>query len=159
MEGVMRTTIAGPMVVLLSAAWAACDDDGSGRGPCDEFNWRAETADQIVCPYTPDCACPSTDVCCVTVVDDEFDSASCSPLTDCAGLAFECDGPEDCGDGDACCADLTTGGGSSCTGSTECIGVDEVVMCREDDDCETGWNCLPAESGSYFDGIAGYCGL
>jgi len=151
----MKTAIAG-LVLMLSLVMFSCGDDGDGRGPCSDFNWRSETPNQIVCPFTDDCVCPDTDVCCVTVEQDEFSGAACTPLASYSGLAFTCDGPEDCQTGQVCCAVLTAGGGSSCMDSIDCAGLDEVVLCRADEDCGLQ-NCLPAEPDSYFEGVAGYC--
>lgn len=155
----MTTRTAGRVIVAAAAGWIACDDGGDGRGPCGDFNWRSETTDEIVCPYTPDCACPVEDVCCVAVEGDHLGGASCAPLGDCADMAFECDGPEDCGEGAACCADVAPGGGSSCGAAAECFDIDEVVMCRDDGDCALGEDCVPADPGTYFEGVAGYCDL
>jgi hypothetical protein len=154
----MKTSITGLLILTFSAVMISCGDDGgSDKGPCDQFNWRDATTDQIVCPYTENCVCPSTDVCCVIVEQDKFSSASCSQLASCSGLAFGCDGPEDCQTGESCCAVLTTGGGSSCGDPMDCIGLDEVILCRQDEHCGLGSNCLPAEPDSYFEGVAGYC--
>jgi hypothetical protein len=155
----MTRAMIARFAIAAATASFGCGDDGDDRGACGDFNWRAETADQIVCPYTAACACPTSDVCCVTVSNDAFDDATCEQLADCPGLAFECDGPEDCAEGDACCADTSTGGGSTCGAPTDCMDIDEVLMCREDDDCNLGESCLPAEDGTYFDGVAGYCSL
>ena len=139
---------------------AACGDEGgSNRGPCDQFNWRSQTLNQIVCPYTPDCMCSSTDVCCVTVEDQQFAGASCLPLASCSGLAFECDGPEDCPTGEECCVDVDFGGGSVCVASGSFIGTLKAVMCRGDDDCPLGQECYPGIADSYFENVAGYCDL
>ena len=153
----MRTSTTGLLILAFCVGVVSCgDDNGDGRGPCDDFNWRNPTAGQTVCPFTENCVCPDTDVCCVTVAQDKFSGASCTQLTSCSGLAFTCDGPEDCQTGEACCAILTTGGGSSCMDPMNCIGLDEVILCRADDDCGLQ-SCLPAEPDSYFEGVAGYC--
>lgn len=138
---------------------ASCDDEGDHLGPCDDLNWRAETPDQIACPYAPDCLCPDTGVCCVDVNDYEITGAHCSQLADCSGLAFRCDGPEDCGSVEVCCAVEALGGGSSCVDEMDCNGIDEYVMCRGDEDCGPSEHCYPAGDGGYFEGIAGYCDL
>ncbi len=153
----MRISISVLLILALMSLTVSCGSDGDSQGPCDQFNWRSETPDQIVCPYTADCVCPSTDVCCVLVEQDKFSSASCSELTACSGLAFQCDGPEDCPAGESCCAVLTTGGGSSCKDPMDCIGLEDVVLCRKNEDCGLGEGCLPAEPDSYFEGVAGYC--
>jgi len=142
--------------VLAAFITAACDSDSSG-GACGNFNWRNATPSQVVCPKTPDCTCAAAGVCCVEMSGTEILSASCSPLTSCPGLAFECDGPEDCQESRVCCSVMNAGGGSSCVPVTECFGLEAFIMCRSGDDCPIGKDCLPAVDGTYFDDVAAFC--
>lgn len=154
----MRTFIFRVVVLTLSlVSFPSCGNDGNGKGSCDQFNWRSETPNQIVCPYAPDCACPTAGVCCANLEGTEIIGASCSDLAACSGLAFLCDGPEDCNTGEVCCALEATGGGSSCKALMDCVGLDEYIMCRQDDDCNLGQHCTPAGSGGYLEGVAGFC--
>jgi len=154
----MRSLLPTAVTALLGGFLApgACDGE-SGDDPCADFNWRAETPGEVVCPRTDDCSCQIDDVCCVTMQDQEIDGASCADLSSCAGLAFRCDGPEDCGDDEVCCSVLTEGGGSSCEAEADCFGSEAFVMCRGGGDCPDGFDCTPAEEGAYFGGVAGYC--
>lgn len=147
-------------VLLSLLLFAACSEEGgSARGPCHQFDWRSETQNQIVCPYTPDCVCSSTDVCCVTVENQEFQGAACQPLASCSGLAYECDGPEDCPTGEVCCVDVEFGDGSSCVVPDDCTGSEDAIMCRQADDCPPGQECYPGITDSLFENVAGYCEL
>lgn len=153
------------VAVLLCAMVLACSEDRhldeeNSDPVCEDLSWRAPTEGEVTCPQSADCRCGGVDICCVDV-DAEFAilGARCDELVTCEGLAFECDGPEDCGDDEICCAVMTSGGGSTCTTTTECHGVDELVMCRSDTDCQGIEHCMPAGDGSYFEDDAATCQL
>lgn len=135
------------------------DDPGDlGERSCDDLNWRAGNAGELACPGVSGCSCGGADICCVTAdVASSSSSATCSSEATCRNLAFTCDGPEDCGSEEVCCAIMTSGGGSSCIAPSECFGLDEHVMCRSDDDCESLEHCTPAAPGTFFDGKAALC--
>ncbi len=75
-----------------------------------------------------------------------------SPNAGCNGAAFDCDGPEDCSNGDICCGGT---GGSACTplGGGGCQGGD-VPLCHTLDDCpKTNGGfvaCCPSPQGGHL---------
>jgi hypothetical protein len=147
------------MLLCLSLALAACGDDPTAVCKSN-LNWRAASTGTIACKGASGCACDTQSVCCVQVAGDPpaFSDGACTTLTSCPGLAFRCDGPEDCSAGTVCCAELNAGGGSSCKAETDCHGIHTTVLCRSDDDCFSKVkDCKPAEPGSFFDGVVGYC--
>ncbi|MEQ9319961.1 MAG: hypothetical protein RIF41_12430 [Polyangiaceae bacterium] len=164
----MRYRIHGVLTLFSAAlmALAACgsdsdafEDDGGRIGvmadpACDGRNWRDPSAD-VVCPTAPGCGCATGQACCV-VFDAEqsaITSSSCSELTACADVAFTCDGPEDCQDGQECCAQEL---GTACVDAGTCIGSDTFVLCRTDEDCGI-FTCTPAQPGTYFEDALGFC--
>jgi len=148
-----------PCVLALAACEVSRHDEGDGEA-CGEANWRAETPGETTCPRAADCSCGGDSICCVTVdAAFEIQSARCTAEASCRDLAFSCDGPEDCGADEVCCATLTAGGGSRCTSPQDCFGIEEAVMCRDDDTCDGIEHCVPAARGSYFDGRAASCQL
>lgn len=155
----------GILACLLYALVSACGegrhlDEGSDEPLCENTTWRAPTEGVVVCPQSSSCQCGGEEICCVEVAEGfTILGAKCSALTSCEGLAYECDGPEDCGADEICCAVMTSGGGSTCTTENECHGLDEYVMCRSDDDCGSLEHCLPASDDSYFEGDAAVCDL
>jgi hypothetical protein len=79
---------------------------------------------------------------------------SCVESGSCEGPAFTCDGPEDCGDTQSCCAAEASGeGGTACASQGECGGS---VVCHTADDCADGEDCCdPAEQG--MSAVGGFC--
>src|SRR5262249_18304969 len=71
---------------------------------------------------------PPTDECCIT--QGPVGPRCLSPAMQCAGAAFDCDGPEDCTNGELCCGDP---GGSQCSGGG--CGGGEGVLCHTLNDC------------------------
>jgi len=132
-------------------------DEGSGAS-CDDINWRMPNRGEVACPGAPDCSCGGAESCCVLLDQDlQPENVRCDALTECRGLAFVCDGPEDCGADEVCCAVETTGGGSSCSTPTDCRGLDEWIMCHGDEDCEGRKHCTPATHASVFGWTAAVC--
>jgi hypothetical protein len=149
--------------LLLCVSLAHCGDDGTAECQSN-LNWRSPTAGGgVACKGAPGCLCDGGQVCSITVEDKSESpwsvSARCTALADAKDMAFQCDGPEDCATGQVCCADLVEGGGSSCVAERDCSGIgSERVMCRSTDDCTfPGHTCKPADAGSFFAGVVGYC--
>lgn len=156
---------------LASACGGASDSqfgEGNGGGgagatsnACEAIHWREASAGRVACPGSADCVCGASATCCLDAQSNTQFSATCGDLTACKAYAFQCDGPEDCGEGLLCCARLDAGGGSSCKKSDECFAAQQVVMCHADEDCASavGTHCTPAEPGSIFDGTVASCAL
>lgn len=145
--------------VISMSLVSACGED-SAEVCRSNLNWRSPSTNTIACRGAEGCTCASTSVCCVLASPDEAGDGHCTSLASCAGLAFRCDGPEDCGPGTVCCAELNSGGGSSCVAEKDCHGLNTMVLCRSTQDCPgLGRDCVPAAPGSFFDAVAGYCKL
>lgn len=161
--------------VLCLALVAACGSDApvavtdaGSRGDaaptpaaCETINWRNPNPGTVSCPGVSSCQCGGPDVCCVGRRGDEITGSSCQSLESCAGVAFECDGPEDCAEGLICCASVPDagGGGAACVEERDCFGLNEVTLCRGDADCGPLENCIPASRDAYFRETVGYCDL
>jgi hypothetical protein len=110
----------------------------------------------VACPDTAACSCGEATVCCAVYDEDQqvITSSACSELASCADVAFACDGPEDCESGETCCA---RGLGAQCVDEGTCSGVDSYVLCRSDDDCGGLDTCTPAEEGTFYEDLIGFC--
>lgn len=94
------------------------DANGSGGGP------------GTTCGNT---SCSSTQECCVT---GGGGGGTCVTTGTCSGVAFACDGPEDCTNGDVCCFGGGGGGsggmeGSECKPANQC----QLNACHVSTDC------------------------
>jgi len=82
----------------------------------------------------------ATHSCCVTGF--AADAASCLDGTTCAqgtGNRTECDGPEDCGEGFACCVNITAGTSACAQGACPLLSI--AKMCHTDADCDASKVC------------------
>ena len=157
---VLSTTASASLLACGSSDDSELSGGGSFTGDnpeCSSLNWRSPTASSVACPGAPGCTCGAGTTCCVTFTGGSITAASCTPLAQCRDLAFLCDGPEDCPAGTECCGLFAPGGGSSCVPSGDCGTSDEKVFCREQGDCDGLDTCVPAESPSYYSGIAARC--
>jgi hypothetical protein len=129
-----RAQLVGVLVVVVIAA--ACGGGGeSPDGSPDATSDRDDDRAGVV--ECGDLSCETT--CCLSA-DDVAMTACMDTCTDPFRFSFDCDGPEDCGDG-PCCGVL---GGSSCSPEPMCRD-GEVQHCRTDDDCRDGECCVPVE--------------
>lgn len=99
--------------------------------------YEGEAEDGVVCG---DVTCDKSITCCVGLVAPVCDGAGagCGPLT----IPVPCDGPEDCGDGQVCCAtgtppDLVV----ACADAPSCAGT---RLCATSADCSGGMVCCSA---------------
>jgi len=81
-------------------------------------------------------------MCCTGLSGTTCESPMCSGF----GLAFGCDGPEDCGQTEVCCfAGIS---GVACAQPSACMGsgglLDPQVVCVRDGDCPQGMGCCTA---------------
>ncbi len=114
------------------------DSNPLGVAECDGVLWRNPSPGRVLCPGATDCGCDLPTICCA----DTLDNATCMPREECANDVIGCDGPEDCAQGEVCCA---SGIESSCVPASACQ-LDRLVLCRSDDDCSLPRNtCLPGE--------------
>lgn len=145
---------------LLTATFGCSSDDdglnGAGQPAACDVTWRASSPNQVVCPGATDCLCPSPEGCCIPPSPSSSDRGSCSAVTSCSALLFACDGPEDCGANQVCCA---KGQGAQCGTESDCFGVDAYVLCHEDAHCESklGTTCGPGDPGTFWDTHMGVC--
>lgn len=157
-QSVIRAFLALLSGALLLAL-AACSDnsnDGPSREACGSSTWRTSNAGVVLCPGADSCECSGGQVCCVPPNPAATDVGTCSDLGACTGVAFACNGPEDCGAGTVCCA---KGYSAACSTAAECFGVDTYVLCHADQDCTTqlGATCGPADPGTYWSNLMGVC--
>ncbi len=149
-------------VVLAVLGFIACGDDGGGGGTQNDANNNSDgnngTIDAAMTdspPMTGDggvgaacgtTTCSSTEECCV-----EGGGATCVAATTCGGVAFVCDGPEDCGANEVCCYG-NEGNGSAGTGGSECRQTNQcqINACHVDTDCsgQTA-KCCPVTNTPY----------
>lgn len=111
---------------------AVLDSPGSGSG----------SGSNMVGPSCGSASCTSGDVCCVGS-GAQTCAASCGSGT----LSFACDGPSDCGSGQACCYTAGSGGGTECVAGSSC----GLRACNGSADCTEGnaTNCCAFGSSSY----------
>jgi hypothetical protein len=113
-----------------------CEDDGGGSGggrkkieiQCGEFH-----CDE--CCREGECASE-------TSCDLEMDPV----------LTFFCDGPEDCSEGETCCAGIPAGSfplRAECNPAAECAQL-PLQFCHEDEDCGDLGTCEPMEDATYM---------
>ncbi len=154
-------------MMLACAAAAGCDDNDGGRqvfdggadgdggagddgggGAGDDGGGAAdggETAGTFDCGEET-CSLPIEE-CCIGEGGPE-----CVESGSCAGPAFTCDGPDDCGD-EVCCAGMNGGtGGTACGEANECGGS---VICDGSADCPDGEECCEPQSD--MTPVSGFC--
>jgi len=74
-------------------------------------------------------------------------AAKCLEGTTCAqgtGNRTECDGPEDCGEGSACCVNITAGTSACAQGA--CPPLSLAKMCHTDADCDASKICTRGDA-------------
>jgi hypothetical protein len=113
--------------------------DMTTTGPPDMTSFEGVFCGNMVCKApTGECCAGQTTVICQ------------SPAIACAGRPFDCDGPEDCMNGDRCCGSVN---GSMCatgTGGGGCSNGD-VPLCHTLDECGTGYiACCAAPNGGHL---------
>ncbi|MFH2008314.1 MAG: hypothetical protein ABI333_17145 [bacterium] len=96
---------------------------------------RDREPDGVLCGWG---VCGPPEVCCVS---DEEPYEECTATDACAGdLAVVCDGPEDCGAGQACCRPSGAVSRTYCVSGACPAGG---TLCRRDTDCAAGESCEP----------------
>ncbi|MFO0665100.1 MAG: hypothetical protein U0174_14195 [Polyangiaceae bacterium] len=83
-------------------------------------------------------ACPLSEPCCQIYESVTLIAQSCTSFCNGAAgqsaIAYACDGPEDCTNGDICCS--YRAGGSGCDRSESCdLNTDHLQLCHRDSDC------------------------
>src|SRR5262245_10979167 len=100
------------------------DSPTSGDAGGDGMS-TVDAAVGVACGMT---TCTSTQECCLA-----NGQRTCVAQGDCQGVAFACDGPEDCQTGEVCCASNTGG-----TPGSECRDAGDMcraIACHADPDC------------------------
>lgn len=121
------------------------DDGGSnplGIAGCEDVGWRNPSPGRVLCPGAAGCGCDLPTICCFD--GSSLEDSWCGAREECTGQIISCDGPEDCGLGEVCCANDIE---ARCVPDGECSVVEE-QLCREDDDCPgtvTQDTCEPGE--------------
>ena len=119
---------------MTDAPGAGSGSDASGSGaidaPADGTGMGSGGGSGTTCGNT---SCDSTQECCVT---GGGGGGSCVATGTCSGVAFGCDGPEDCTNGDVCCFG-NGGGGSGGTEGSECKPANQCQLnaCHLNTDC------------------------
>jgi hypothetical protein len=136
---------------LIDVATVYCDDEDypDFEGCSDQFYGlytcieQVLTDDQVACDGGP-CDVSSAEFCCV---HEGGAGPHCHVAGDCSGDHIWCDGAEDCGSGQICCATSSAGilTGANC--QTSCA-VGELEMCNGGS-CSNG-SCLPDNEFSFL---------
>lgn len=120
------------------------DDDGDTTGSTEATSSSSGTNLGI------QCGSDSCDECCLAGTCDS--AASCDAESDGVPVLF-CDGPEDCGSGEACCAGLPAAAfpiRAECTAAAECSTLPEAIyFCHADEDCGSLGTCSPWDEAAY----------
>lgn len=151
---VLPFTLASLVILVMAGCLRPAEDTS-----CDGYDWETQTVDEVVCPGTKTCSCALAETCCVTEKDGEVGDATCTAAGQCADFSFQCDGPEDCGAAQVCCASMTDNGGSVCVEEAGCVEPEEYVLCRSDVDCAADLGCVPSGKGAHFAGVIGFCDI
>jgi len=97
--------------------------------------------------------CDPSEQCCVTMAGGGASAACIAADAECMGATADCDGPEDCGGGDLCCARVGLGGVAiACESATSCMpgGFGPFELCHSETDCTTpGQMCCPIMMGGF----------
>jgi len=129
------------------------DDESLGK-ECAAQSWRNPSPDAVVCRGVSGCSCEQGLVCCVSSPATQSTAGHCCEVTACAEVAFQCDGPEDCTGGQVCCG---IGYSTSCMEEGECFGANAFLLCRTNDDCRIGMQCIPAYPETWGEDIFAVC--
>ncbi len=91
------------------------------------------------------CETESCNDCCLNDVCDT--AQACDNYAD-SGWVYFCDGPEDCSNGETCCAGIPGGGSfpirAECTAPAECSMLPSALyFCHTDEDCGNLGTCAP----------------
>jgi hypothetical protein len=81
--------------------------------------------------------CPrDSEICCYTNYPNI--TQACSAADQCMNVIAECDGPEDCDNGDVCCVETS---GATCKPDGMCTGATTGKACHTNADCPKSNNC------------------
>ncbi|MSP24121.1 MAG: hypothetical protein EXR75_02935 [Myxococcales bacterium] len=134
------------VVTALLTAAAACEGYSATPPPVPSPYQGIECADTV---------CNHGNVCCLERVGVQFKQRCLQADATCGGVAFPCDGPEDCGIGERCCVydlemdDKMPQCAASCEGGAE--------MCHTAADCsDPAADCINKEAALGFNGY-GIC--
>jgi len=135
---------------LDDAEEGAAGNDAGARDAARDGGNKTETdhghapKPDAAAPVTVACAgagggqCPAGTMCCAECAFSP-PPPKCVPERECAGIAFQCDGPEDC-PGAFCCPPK-----DSCRGTVKCADFcDSGAYCRVDADCPPRRHCCGA---------------
>lgn len=141
----LKTNTYFAVVILCFGCGDSGGTSGTGGGSTTGTGGSASTG-------TVQCEIESCDECCLNSVCDTAQACGNYAM---GGSVLYCDGPEDCSNGDTCCAGIPGGGSfpiiAECTAPAECsmIGVGVYYFCHSDEDCGNLGTCAPWEFGSY----------
>jgi hypothetical protein len=115
---------------------------GSGGSTTTTSSGSGGSSGQSIACENMNCALPGNH-CCFNYNEPEM---CIMPGGDCTyGVVLACDGPEDCGAGEVCCATLYTKGVGNAYESVQCAatctGKDFRVVCGASGDCPAGQTC------------------
>lgn len=119
------------------------DDAGASTGDMNPPSDDPGAAAGVV--SCGDTACTTPDICCVSFLGGANGGLECKPESECGGgfsAPGTCDGKEDCGADEACCAKFALTGGSGAFCEAGCTG-DAKALCHADSDCGSGETCIP----------------
>jgi len=117
----------------------AVDADGGATGTGND---PGAAAGVVTCGTT---SCNTPQICCVSFLGGMNGGFECKAQADCSGPTSApgtCDGKEDCGAGEACCAKFSALGGSGAFCKPMC-DTDAQALCHTDTDCGQGETCIP----------------
>ncbi|MCS6898557.1 MAG: hypothetical protein RMJ98_02350 [Myxococcales bacterium] len=124
---------------------------GSGGAPSDP----GVEPGVITCGPNLGCDVEKDGTCCITIADFSGPKYSCTKGP-CAGsfvnINQPCDGPEDCNDGQVCCAAASQQNGAGVQCTSECkppANGQAFTLCHKDEDCTNGNTCQVCDIGQF----------